>query len=233
MEGGPLLTEEFKEFSKKVVPFLHITTHIQGRKNDGLLSDKGGDGFPYVAFLDAAGEVAGKHQDARDASGFTRTLEKTLRYVAAKQKAAAGDKTAAIDEAILSCELGHIELVDLEEKLQGVELNPEQQKMFDGIKADQTVAELVDDIRTMKGNDASYAMAYEECKKLKAGGVVPSGFLPRIYYWDILKTGAMKNKDAAILEQAIIELTVLFAGNPQAIQSLEPARQALAEMKKG
>ena len=61
MEDGVLRTDEFKKFSEDYVMFLHITTRIEGRENDGLLGDVGGTGFPTLVVLDATGSVIAKH----------------------------------------------------------------------------------------------------------------------------------------------------------------------------
>lgn len=42
-----------------MVPFLHVTTKIEGRLNDNLLAEIGGKGFPSMRFMDGDGNVLG------------------------------------------------------------------------------------------------------------------------------------------------------------------------------
>lgn len=52
-----LSTEEFAEWSKKVVLFLHNTSHVEGEPHPNLLKEKGGNGFPTMSYLDAEGNL--------------------------------------------------------------------------------------------------------------------------------------------------------------------------------
>lgn len=63
MESGPLSAPEFKTFAKDVVLFCHITTNIPGEKYGDLLEQKGRDGVPYLAYLNAKGDVIGEPGD--------------------------------------------------------------------------------------------------------------------------------------------------------------------------
>ena len=80
MEGGTLLTDEFKKFATEQVMFLHITTRIPERENDGMLQEKGGRGFPYLAVLDAEGNVVAKVQQ-RSVDGFRSTVDNAKKYL--------------------------------------------------------------------------------------------------------------------------------------------------------
>ena len=48
-----LSTEEFKAFAGEVVPFLHVTSRVEGEHHPDLLEKKGGRGFPHLVVLDA------------------------------------------------------------------------------------------------------------------------------------------------------------------------------------
>jgi len=48
---------DFKEFGKKVILFLHVTSRAAGEPYPDLLKEKGGRGFPTFKFLDAKGNV--------------------------------------------------------------------------------------------------------------------------------------------------------------------------------
>ena len=68
-----LSTPEFAEFAETVVPFLHVTTHIQGHPDDDLLKRKNGDGFPTLMILDAEGKTVARPR-ARNVDAFTAAV---------------------------------------------------------------------------------------------------------------------------------------------------------------
>lgn len=94
MERGALLDPGMKEFAKKVVPFLHITTKIKGDKYQDLLREKGGRGFPTFRFLDPKGEVIGKPK-GRSVASWEKTLKEVMPKMPPprKPKGARGDSS--------------------------------------------------------------------------------------------------------------------------------------------
>lgn len=80
-----LSTEGFKEFAKDVVLFTHITTRIDGDKYANLLSEKGGNGFPYVVAMDAEGNVLSELGD-RSVDGFKEMMKGAGEYQALRAK---------------------------------------------------------------------------------------------------------------------------------------------------
>ncbi len=52
-----LSTGEFKTFAEQVVLFLHNTSHVDDEPYPNLLSEKGGNAWPTVTFLDGKGRV--------------------------------------------------------------------------------------------------------------------------------------------------------------------------------
>lgn len=52
-----LSTDEFAEWSKKVVLFLHNTSRVDDEPYPNLLFEKGGIGFPTMSYLDADGNL--------------------------------------------------------------------------------------------------------------------------------------------------------------------------------
>lgn len=52
-----LSTDEFVQWSRKVVLFLHNTSRVDGEKHPNLLFEMGGVGFPTMSYLDADGRL--------------------------------------------------------------------------------------------------------------------------------------------------------------------------------
>ena len=75
MEGGPLLTDWWVEISKEFVPYLNVTAQLDDKPDQGLLSAKGGTGFPTCFFLDpATGAVLNEWFSPVDADAVRKVM---------------------------------------------------------------------------------------------------------------------------------------------------------------
>ena len=97
-----LSTAEFREFAKGVVPFLHVTSQVEGDKYPDLLSEKGGRGFPHVVCMDAEGGVLAV-LNARTVDGFKDMMKRGAEFQALVAKK---DRTPAEELSVLKAELG-------------------------------------------------------------------------------------------------------------------------------
>jgi hypothetical protein len=57
LEGGALLSDWWVALAKDYVPYLNITAQLKEKPDQDLLEAKGGDGFPYMIFMDSSGAV--------------------------------------------------------------------------------------------------------------------------------------------------------------------------------
>ena len=86
LESSVLSSEEFKAFAADYVMFAHVTTRIEGRKHDGLLSEKGGRGFPHLVALNQGGDVIATLTGGRSIDGFRQMMESGAKFEALKSK---------------------------------------------------------------------------------------------------------------------------------------------------
>jgi hypothetical protein len=190
-------------------------TRIEDRADDTLLYDLGGREHPTILFLDAQGEVLGRH-DTADCSvpALEATGAKVRRSVELAAKAEAGDAAARIDLAILKCDLGLIELYELEGAIEeaGTALTPEQERAVDVLRADTAVAEMVEVLKKHR-DEAALAQAAEEFLPFYKRGAHPSKGANRHAYWSVLAEHASRAKDAAVLKDALAGLRA--AGVPE------------------
>jgi hypothetical protein len=77
--------------------------------------EKGGTAFPHFAILDAAGELVAKIYEPHNLASFQDAVARTRRLDRLAAKAAAGDREAQFEAAILRCDLGQITYWELEE----------------------------------------------------------------------------------------------------------------------
>ncbi|HBP17504.1 MAG TPA: hypothetical protein DEA08_06895 [Planctomycetes bacterium] len=82
--------------------FCHITTRIKGRKHDGLLTKKGGRGFPHLVFMDEQGEVITKPA-GRSVKAFEKGAQQVGSFMKLRNKA---DKSDAEKVELLTLEIG-------------------------------------------------------------------------------------------------------------------------------
>ena len=102
MESGPLSSPEFKEFAKTAVLFAHVTSRVPGEKYGNLLTEKGGQGFPYLVVLDAEGEIIGK-PSGRSVDAFATCVKKADRFATLSAK---GDLSTAEKVELLVAKIG-------------------------------------------------------------------------------------------------------------------------------
>ena len=94
-----------------------MTTRIEGRKDEDLLFDKGGNSFPSFLFLDAEGEVLARLRPPFEVKAFADAHRRVREYQALATAAKPDDRAAQIDLALLRCGLGQIAFDQLEEAL--------------------------------------------------------------------------------------------------------------------
>ncbi len=124
MEGRALSDDGIVAFNATVVPFVHITTRIPGKKRDGLLKEKGFTGFPTICFMNPQGDVLYKIAGTdRTLEGFQRAKRRVDEFLTLSRKAAAGDRDAAKRLLWLRFELGNITFADATALAASLDLN--------------------------------------------------------------------------------------------------------------
>jgi hypothetical protein len=215
------------------VPFLHVTTRIEGRKHDELMFDLGGTGFPWIVYLNRKGEVVGKLGEDRSVKGFAETAAKVARWLALEPKAQAGDAAARTDVALLRCAVGVLDFDELEEQLEGVELTPAQARQVKLLRVNATVGETVTVLRQSGFSEDARESALEEFLAIYGAGTHPTS--NRWWYWDLLRRHAIAERDARLLEGCLGGFREMFKGSedPRVKPFLEKLEQQLAEFKAG
>lgn len=204
---------------------MHITTRIEGRKDDELLSDLGGRSFPWIVFLDAEGEIVGRHAGSPTVEAFAHTAAHVRRYLDLKKKAAAGDATVKLDLAILECTLGLTEFYELEETVEGQKLNADQAKAVELCRVNAAVDEGLQLARAGSVDDA-----VEEFVEIFKKGVLPTQNTAG--FWYRLALHASKQGDAALLEASIAGLRKAFGPHDKRLEKwLADFETRLAELK--
>lgn len=231
LESSVLSKDEFATWGKDYVLFLHVTSRIKDRPNDDLLGKKGGNGFPYLVFLDAEGNVIAKHNGARNVEGFSKTAETANKFVELKKKADGGDKEAKVDLTLIQLEMGSVSVEDAKKAIadSGVELAGDRKAKFDELLLNAEINEV---LQSVDGdNEESVVTAGEKLYKMAQEGRTPKEENVVANFWSVIVTYADKKEDVKAFEQGLGELKERFGSNPRAAKWFEEKEARLEEIK--
>lgn len=100
-----LSSQDFEGRTAGAVLFLHVTSRVKTDPHQELLREKGGRGFPYLAVMDAEGEVIATPA-VRTIASFESVIGKAARYLQLVQRDADGDEDVEFDLFVSRMELG-------------------------------------------------------------------------------------------------------------------------------
>ncbi|MDP7062981.1 MAG: hypothetical protein QF489_08655 [Planctomycetota bacterium] len=230
MEGGLLTTPEFATFTEKVVPFLHVTTRIEGRAHEGLLREKGGRGFPTLMFLDAEGEILGE-PGGRDVASFDKTLGALMAIKDLEKRIAAGEKNLDDDLFMAQLAMGQFKTVkEIEEKAQSFKKLTEEQK---STIAKAIVAKKVEEaMNNMERGPDGQAKLGKKFKAIYDEGIYPEGDMEGPF-WGFLMEYAESEGDAKTMEVALDHVKRIFGKEEWAKGLIEEKEASLKKIKEG
>ena len=230
LESSVFSSEEFKTFSESNVMLAHVTTHIEGRKYDGLLSEKKGRGWPYIVVLSPEGDLIGK-AEGKSVEAFTKMMTSAAEFVAISSKA---EKTLD-DEIFLfqhAINEGSLTFAQAKEKAASFkDPTAEQQTKID---AGLTDLEIVDALGKPKSREEHEKLAEAAGKKFvemwKAGREPNSAAAYDPFYMLIMKTADAAG-DPALYEKALGKLRERHGEKEGAARFFEQKEKRLEELK--
>ena len=206
-----------------MVLFLHVTSHVDEDKYQELMDAKGGDGFPYMLYMDSAGDVISKMDRPYELETFSAGLEKAASFLAMVKKAEGGDKAAALEVLITKLESGGIKAEEAKKKLKDLpKPSAEQEPRLSGALANAEVQQVLDDQQA--------ATAKKFIEMMKGKRVPTDKEVGENFYMTILNY-AEKQKDAANFEAALNGLKAMFSDNPNAKPFFEMKEKTLKKLK--
>jgi hypothetical protein len=217
------------KFSKDYVLFCHITTQIAGEKYGNLLEEKGGEGWPFLVFMDPEGNVVAVHEENRTPEEFGKTGEKARAYLRLKEKAEKGDKTAQIDLLITQLSLGQLKADEIGKKIQAVGTpTPEQKARLDG---EVLNAQILDLLKTVDSDEKAKEVGKKFYETQKSGKPGPTGGPAFLSYYSMILDLSEQQKDPQTFEAALKALKGKYGTNPQAANFFTRCEQKLQELK--
>ncbi len=209
--------------------FCHVTSKVATDKNQGLLQEKGGTGFPYFVMMDAEGNVIGKHEGERNVAGFEKTGQKAKAFLELKKKAEKGDRQARIDLLLAELELDHVTAEEAEKKIKEIgKLSPDQQTRLNGLLAGAAVKEV---LKTVNDKPSQIEAGKKFLEMKKAGKSAPTSDRELQAYWILMMNYAETQKDVATFEEALKILKAKFGDNPSTKRFFDTKDEILKKLK--
>lgn len=207
----------------------HITSNVKSDKYQTLLQEKGGNGFPYLVFMDSEGNVLAKHEGARNAEGFEKSAGKAAEFTALKKKAEEGDAAAKIDLLIAQLTLNHLKVEEAQKRLKELgDVPKDKQEKIAGMILNAEVNEIARTITKEKPTRLAAGKKYLEMKK---AGRVPTADQEMQVFWILMMEFAENEKDAETYEAGLATLKAKFGGNPRTKKFFEEKEAALEKLK--
>ncbi len=218
-----------------MVPFLHVTTRIEGRAGDDLLSDKADRmSFPTLMVMDKDGNVVARHSQDFSVAQFRRLTADAQAVVDWRVKAATGDKNAKAELALAEVRSGVLDFYDLEERLEGLELTDAQKTMVARLELEASVLETAMVLRKTPRAKRPDAMADAGSDFVEAyeAGLRPVGRRAQWIFWNALAEHASKTGNAKLLGD-LVKVAEGMAGGDAAFEKiLKRYRSELADVGK-
>ena len=220
VEDGVLRSAAFKEFSRDFVMFLHVTTMIEGRKDDELLMRIGGTAFPHLVVMDVDGSVVREHAGAPTVEAFKESGAVGRKRLALRQRAAAGDRDAILELALARATAGQITSRKLAREIERAgDLTPAERE-----RCEKTLTTLRFDESQIYAQGAWFA-------RMLADGLVPEGTEKQTTFFLEIMKWAEFAQDVATYDRALKEMRRMHAEDPRAAPFFQMAKEKLAELK--
>ncbi len=194
-----------------------------------LLLKKGGTGFPYLAALDADGNVLAKlPRVARTTANFQKMMEQAratkTELVKLTKKAKAGDQAAKIALFAKRLELSYLSAKEAKAAFADLKgLTDEQRKDF---TAKLTSLEVGSILSAVQGKE-DYAAAGAQLAAMAKAGRIPTARGEKINFWYLISVHAEEAKDAKLYGKAFQVLKAAEGIRPAFIEKMRTTLKRL------
>lgn len=161
-----------------------------------MLREKGGRGFPYLVFMNDAGEVLAK-QSERTVAGFKKSQGALSVLTKLDKPNLLKDKSVAAAVYIARLELGKFQLSEATAKAKNLRLDQKQKTIFSREITNLEVADLYAKARANR----AYANLGQKFVDMKKAGKIPTGSWSR-NFWSQIMNHAQTKRDAKLYEES-------------------------------
>jgi hypothetical protein len=227
LEERVLSDAEFPAFGERVVLFCHVTSQVADDPDQGLLQEKGGEGFPYLVFMRPSGDVLAVQRDRRVVA-FAAKQAACERYLELSARAAEGDETVGVDLLIARIEMGVLTLAEARKAVAALgEIAADRRARIAELLLELEVDETVRQVSTRtQAIDAG-----RQFRRMWDEGRVPAG-RPALVFFHMILEAAYADRDPALYERALGEFDKAAASSPNRERMLASLRKRLDEIRK-
>lgn len=208
------------------MPYLHITTRIEGRKDEELFREKGGRGFPTMKFMDADGKVIGE-PSGRDVASFESSLTSLMVVTNLEKRIASGEKGLENELFLAKMRLGLFELEEAKTQLAGLKEFTKEQKAE--IAVLMVNLEVMDIMKGVDSEEAAIA-AGSKFNEMRKDGRIPTGDAIGSY-WSLIMTFAESKSDVDLFEKSLNALKEKYGAEKSAKPFFDQKAAELKEMR--
>ncbi len=211
--------------------FAHVTTRLEGRKYENLLSEKGFGGFPSLAALDENGDVIAKLSGNRDVAGFRAMMDSGAKLMAIRAK-----EDKSLDDHVFllkhDIEMGNAKLDDAKDRVSKLEgLSDAQKKEIDGLLTDLEIADAMGSPKSREEYEALSEAAGKKFAEMWAAGREPTSEAAFQSFFIALLGHAEREGDADLFERALGKLREKFGDNARAKGFFDAQEKRLEALK--
>lgn len=233
MENGVLTEDAFARFAQDYVPFYHLFTQTKiaetpaNRKIETMVGNR----FPYFFFLDAQGNLLGRHQGQHTAEGFRQTAEVATRTAELARSVTNASAPSLKKELFLNqLRLELLKPGEIEAHMADLPLSAKETEAarhlltiscFNEIAASVTDRSDIDQVRR----------AGKGFLEMKKKGLTPSGGEEKFFFWTFMIAHAEKENDADTFEECLRELAPMISGTEQGQKQLKRGERLLKRMR--
>lgn len=204
MESGPLSSTAFHAFARRVIPYCHVTTKVEGDPDQDLLRERRDRGFPILVFMNAKGEVLSEQSD-RTVAGLEKSRHALSTLAKLDTPDRAKDKSVAAAIFIARLELGRFGLRDAKARRRSLDLDEPQTRVYSQEIVNLTVsAHYAEALR-----DRDYTSLGPKFEAMMKAGQIPTGTYSR-NFWSRIMQHAQHERGAKLYEASYREYKKLL-----------------------
>jgi Thioredoxin-like len=231
LEQTVLARPEFVEYSKNVVLFCHISTHIPSEPHGSLFAEKGGTGFPSLMVLDEDGNVLARQRGERTLCAVRGVVDEARAFAAHILSSASSDPETRYACLLKQVELGHFAPDEARTKVKGLGSLPadRQTRLETAITAREFTLATIE-IRNAP-DDASRLQAAVRLVEMKKAGHIPSDG-NALAFWDWVIAYAAHTRDPGLYEDGLVATKKLLPDDASSRELCRERESTLDRMKR-
>ncbi len=210
IEKDVLTGAEFAEFGKSFSLYCNIFSKVSKDPNQGMIFEKGGADWPYVAVLDGKGRVLAAHDGEYTLDRFKETAEKARKVAAEfdglEKRAAKGDQQASRALLLARIELGHLPSTEARAGLARIaDLGEKERDRLEVLVGNKEYSEVFGAYAKNWIDESKAVTRYQDLQK--SGAALPTN--QAALFWRFMAEKSMARGEKKVAELAIDLLSSL------------------------